>query len=149
MSNTSSQSPVKVHKIALVNGANLNEQFVVIKPAEAEIREGDMILQRAHPAVLRKQFEFASKRRPRAIRKARKMGRAAVMLFAMREDGTHFPISIKQRQVEVKKYVDRTRSQLALRDVVPGVPIDEQKKGMSLYRTMRHLEGQGTQMVGA
>jgi hypothetical protein len=137
------QSPVKIHKISLVSGANLDEQFVVKVPARPEERFEDGTLKMpAMPAVMVKQFEFASKRRPRAIRKARKMGRAAVMLFAMREDGTHFPISTRQKQQDDRPKVDRSASQHIIKQVIPGQPVEEQKKMMGSYRAQRFIENQ-------
>jgi hypothetical protein len=72
-------SPVIGYKIAVINNANLNSEFV------NEVR----------------QFVRASKRQMRAVRKARLMGgrNQGIQLFGERKDGTHFPVSLRQRTV--------------------------------------------------
>lgn len=66
------------YKIAIVNNANLADST---------------------------QFVTASKRLSRAINKARllSMGNRAIMLFGERQDGTHFPVSLKKTKWEVPK----------------------------------------------
>lgn len=87
-------SPVIGYKIALVHGADLSSEFKTIKPAMLG-EDGEVLV----PEVKEKQFEKASIRQMRAVRKARKMKQqnGNVMLFGYRKDGTHFPISLKVR----------------------------------------------------
>jgi hypothetical protein len=134
----SNQSPVMGYKIALVNGANLNQQYVEVPgTAKEEVKdEAGNVTSPAIPAKLVKQFENASKRQPRAIRKARKMmmaGHKAVMLFGQRENGEHFPVSIRKTR-EHKPMESRPSSRLYLSQAMPGRPIEEQVEAMTLYR---------------
>lgn len=87
-------SPVVGYKIALVNGADLSEEFKTISPAVLD-DEGKVVRE----AVVVKQYERASIRQMRAIRKARRMKQqnGNVILFGARKDGTHFPVSLKTR----------------------------------------------------
>lgn len=132
------KSPVMVHKVALVNNANLSTQFVPIPNTEvAEVRHeetGEIVTPYVPPKMI-KQFEFCSKREMRAVRKARilKMRFPNAMLFAQREDGTHHPVSMKKRVPDFKiepNYVSHNWLNVAK----PGVPIEEQKPAMTLYR---------------
>jgi hypothetical protein len=112
-----SRSPVMGYKIALVNNANLNNQFV------------------GEPPV--KQFEYASKRLSRAIRKARalaKAGNRSVMLFCVRENGQHFPINYRKAQYEMKNEPANMGARFALNLAIPGTPIETQTKAMALFR---------------
>ena len=76
---SNNQSPVVGFKIAIVNNANLGSEYV------NEVR----------------QYVKASKRQARAIRKARLMGGRDknIVLFGERQDGTHFPVSLRPRTV--------------------------------------------------
>ena len=76
---SNNQSPVVGFKIAIVNNANLGNEYV------NEVR----------------QYVKASKRQARAIRKARLMGGRDknIVLFGERKDGTHFPVSLRPRTV--------------------------------------------------
>lgn len=121
MERQNNKSRVMGYKIAIVNNANLSEQMV------GEVR----------------QFEYASKRLQRAIRKARKMARDGyknVVLFGQRENGEHFPISYRKTREFQPDKVDRTRSRMALRLAMPGTPIEDQKKFMALHRVERIVE---------
>ena len=73
-------SPVMAYKISIVNGANLNQVEVNGKV----------------------QFVRASKRLSRAMRKAREMAKtsANIMLFGQRENGEHFPITYRVKEVK-------------------------------------------------
>lgn len=70
------RSPIIGYKIAIVNGANLNNP---------------------------EHYVDASKRLNRAIRKARimRMSNSNVMLFGVRQDGTNFAVSLKKPKWEV------------------------------------------------
>jgi hypothetical protein len=90
----STKSPVMGYKIAIVNNANLNQQYVVIQPAVYD-EEGKVIT----PEKSVQQFVYASKRLMRAVRKARTMlgSYKYIQLFGQRQDGSHFPVSLKKR----------------------------------------------------
>jgi hypothetical protein len=90
---SATKSPIVGYKIAVRSGANLNQQEIQVSVDN----DGKPIMQR--------QYEVASKRLNRAIRKARllRMGNNNVMLFGIRADGTHFPVSLKQVKWEVPK----------------------------------------------
>jgi hypothetical protein len=136
--NGNTRSPVMVHKYTLVNNANLDQQFVVVRPAEPAVMEGDVVLVPAVDEVVVKQFEYCSKRQLRAIRKGRllKTKHHVGMLFAQREDGTHYPVSLKKRELGTfKPFSDSAKAWLAAAKA--GVPIEEQKKAMEMHRTYK------------
>jgi hypothetical protein len=87
---SNNQSPVVGFKIAIVNNADLHNEYKVVKAPTAE-----------RPEVTERQFVRASKRQARAIRKARLMGGRDknIVLFGERQDGTHFPVSLRPRTV--------------------------------------------------
>lgn len=133
----SNRSPVMTYKIALVNNANLTEQFVVHREGRAAFIDANGVEVPAIPEVSVKQFEYASKRLQRAIRKARKIAQAgnrAVMLFCQRENGQHFPVNYRKPQFEMKNEPPNMGARLALRSAIPGMPIEEQKPHMALFR---------------
>jgi hypothetical protein len=92
----SEKSPVVGYKIAIVNNADLNNQFKVIAPALLN-EEGEVVTSEK----TQQQFVYASKRMMRAVRKARTMlgSHKHVQLFGMRKDGTHFPVSLRRREL--------------------------------------------------
>jgi hypothetical protein len=67
-------SPIVGYKIAIVNNANLENP---------------------------EHYVYASKRLMRAVRKARAMigSHKYIQLFGVKQDGTHFPVSLKVRTV--------------------------------------------------
>lgn len=136
----SNRSPVMTYKIALVNNANLNQVYVDVPGTAQDAimdEDGVTVLKAAVPARQIKQFEYASKRLQRAIRKARKIAQAgnrAVMLFCQRENGQHFPVNYRKPQFEMKNEPPNMGARLALRSAIPGMPIEEQKPHMALFR---------------
>jgi hypothetical protein len=93
----SEKSPVVGYKIAIVNNADLNNQFKVIAPAVIDEESQEVLI----PQKTQQQFVYASKRMMRAVRKARTMlgSHKHVQLFGMRKDGTHFPVSLRRREL--------------------------------------------------
>lgn len=140
METSNNKSPVLGYKIALVNNANLNQQYVITQPAVPEQRFEDGTL--AMPAIPEKsvkQFEYASKRLMRAIRKARKLAQAgnrSIMLFCQRENGQHFPINYRKKQFTSQELSLGHGAQVALKMAIPGTPIEEQKQAMTMFRVL-------------
>jgi CRISPR/Cas system-associated protein endoribonuclease Cas2 len=93
----SQTSPIIGYKIAIVNGADLNNEFKLLVPEEKD-EEGNV----TKAEVKERQFVRASKRQMRAVRKARTMigSYKNVMLFGERKDGTHFPVTLRPRTMK-------------------------------------------------
>lgn len=138
MNGNNKQSPVMVHKFSLVNNANLDQQFVIVREFRAAYIDAEGVEVPEIPEVAVKQFEYCSKRQLRAIRKGRllKMKHKAGMLFAQREDGAHYPVSLKKRELGMPKpYNGDAKAWLMV--AKPGVPIEEQKEAMAMHRTYK------------
>lgn len=137
--NGNKQSPVMVHKYTLVNNANLDQQFVTVREGRAAFVDADGIEVPEIPEVLVKQFEYCSKRQLRAIRKGRllKMKHKVGMLFAQREDGTHYPVSLKKRELGNIPAQVSHEARAWLMVAKPGVPIEDQKAAMAMHRTYK------------
>jgi DNA-binding protein len=137
----SNKSPVMGYKIAIVNNANMQTQFVNVPGSgREEVRDAESgeIVTPGIPEKQVKQFEYASKRLSRAIRKARKLAQAgnrSIMLFCVRENGEHFPINYRKSQYELKNEPANAGARFALKLAMPGTPIEDQKTAMGLYRT--------------
>jgi hypothetical protein len=134
------RSAVMGYKIALVNNANLNQMYVNVPGTEVmETRDeetGEIVTPYVPPKTIQ-QFEYASKRLSRAIRKARalaKAGNRSIMLFCVRENGQHFPINYRKQQYEMKNEPANMGARFALNLAIPGTPIETQTKAMALFR---------------